>query len=144
MLISRLVPPTSVTEPTPRTFSSRFLSTWSAQLVSSTAFMAGPLAPSGNTATTRWRGWRVEAQHARLLDLGHGTFGRMAGDFLAHVLGGLAPVDVQLELDDDDRLAFVAARGQRIDAGDGVDAFLDLLGDFALDDLRARRRGIRP
>jgi hypothetical protein len=31
------VPPTTETEPTPRTFSSRFLKTWSAQLVSSTA-----------------------------------------------------------------------------------------------------------
>ena len=52
-LISRLVPPTSVTEPAPRTFSSLFFSVWSAQLVSSTADMAGSaplLAVSGNTA----------------------------------------------------------------------------------------------
>ena len=77
---------------------------------------------------------RVEAQHARVFHLvakqrAHG------GDLFAHVFGRLAPVDVQLELDDDDRLAFVAARGQGVDAGDRVDAFLDLLGDFALDDL---------
>ena len=47
---------------------------------------------------------------------------------------------MKLKLDDDDRLAFVAARGQGIDAGDRVDPFLDLLGDLALDDLR---RGAR-
>ena len=55
MLTSRRVPPTSVTEPTPRTFSSRFFSTWSDQLVSSTADnLAAALVPnatSGNTAT---------------------------------------------------------------------------------------------
>jgi hypothetical protein len=37
MLTARRVPPTSVTEPTPRTFSMRFLSVCSAQVVSSTA-----------------------------------------------------------------------------------------------------------
>ena len=52
MLISRRVPPTSVTEPTPRTFSSRFLSTWSAQLVSSTGVIArAPPVVSGSTAS---------------------------------------------------------------------------------------------
>ena len=51
MLISRLVPPTSVTEPTPRTFSSRFLSTWSAQLVSSTDVIAFAFVASGSTAS---------------------------------------------------------------------------------------------
>src|SRR6516225_11145642 len=50
MLISRRVPPTSVTEPTPRTFSRRFLSTWSAQFVSSTAL--GGLAPTLVAART--------------------------------------------------------------------------------------------
>ena len=35
MLISRLRAPTSVTEPTPRTFSSRLRTTWSAKVVSS-------------------------------------------------------------------------------------------------------------
>jgi hypothetical protein len=51
MLISRRVPPTRLTEPTPRTFSSRFFSTWSAQLVSSTGVIArAPLAASGSTA----------------------------------------------------------------------------------------------
>ena len=135
MLISRLVPPTSVTEPTPRTFSSRFFSTWSAQLVSSTAVMAWPAVASGSTASDQiGAAGRVEAQHARLLDLvAQGRADRR--HLLAHVLGRLAPVDVQLELDDDDRLALVAARGQRVDAGDRVDAFLDLLGDLALDDL---------
>src|SRR3954470_8235430 len=43
MLISRFAPPTSVTEPTPRTFSSRFFSTWSDQFVNSTP--DGILAP---------------------------------------------------------------------------------------------------
>ncbi len=50
-LISRLLPPTSVTEPTPRTFSRRFLRTWSAQLVSSTGLGALPRLSSGSTAT---------------------------------------------------------------------------------------------
>ena len=50
-LISRLVPPTKLTEPTPRTFSKRFFRVWSAQLVNSTADMA--LAPgAGACATT--------------------------------------------------------------------------------------------
>ena len=35
--------------------------------------------------------------------------GRISGDLLAHVVGGLAAVDVELELDDDDRGAFVAS-----------------------------------
>ena len=47
-LISRLLPPTKVTEPTPRTFSRRFLSTCSDQLVNSTALS---LSPSGMTAS---------------------------------------------------------------------------------------------
>ena len=47
-LISRLVPPTSNTEPTPRTFSSLFFSTWSAQLVIST-WVSG-LTPAGKEA----------------------------------------------------------------------------------------------
>ncbi len=51
MLISRLVPPTSVTEPTPRTFSRRFFSIWSAQLVSSTALWRVASSPSGSTAS---------------------------------------------------------------------------------------------
>jgi hypothetical protein len=53
-LISRLVPPTRLTEPTPRTFSRRFLSTWSAQFVISTADIGRvPVAVfvSGTTAT---------------------------------------------------------------------------------------------
>ncbi|MCC2675302.1 MAG: hypothetical protein K0R58_2249 [Ramlibacter sp.] len=52
MLISRLVPPTRATEPTPRTFSSRFFSTWSAQFVSSTAVIGrAPFASFGSTAS---------------------------------------------------------------------------------------------
>ena len=45
-LISRRVPPTSVTAPAPRTFSRRFFSTWSAQLVSSTGDMVEIAAPT--------------------------------------------------------------------------------------------------
>ncbi|MCY1542884.1 hypothetical protein D9M68_786590 [compost metagenome] len=51
MFTARRVPPTSVTEPTPRTFSSRFLSVCSAQVVSSTALGALPFTGSGMTAT---------------------------------------------------------------------------------------------
>ena len=42
---------------------------------------------------------------------------------------------MQLELDDHDRRALVAARGEGVDARDGVDAFFNLLGDFCLDNL---------
>ena len=55
MLMARRVPPTSVTEPTPRTFSKRFLRVCSAQVVSSTGLGAGLPAgkrlASGKTAT---------------------------------------------------------------------------------------------
>ena len=52
MWISRLAPPTSWTAPTPRTFSRRFFSTWSAQLVSSMGEGAArPSAACGSTAT---------------------------------------------------------------------------------------------
>ncbi len=50
-LISRRVPPTSVTDPTPRTFSRRFFRTWSAQLVSSTGLSGVPRLASGSTAS---------------------------------------------------------------------------------------------
>ena len=51
MLTARREPPTSVTEPTPRTFSSRFFSVCSAQVVSSTALGVLPFTASGITAT---------------------------------------------------------------------------------------------
>ena len=51
MLMARCVPPTSVTEPTPFTFSSRFLKVCSAQVVSSTALGVLPFTASGMTAT---------------------------------------------------------------------------------------------
>jgi hypothetical protein len=66
---------------------------------------------------------RVKAQHPRLFDLGaqqraHGS------DFFAHVFGGFAPVHAQLKFNDHHRAALVAARNERVDAGNGVEAFL--------------------
>jgi hypothetical protein len=65
------------------------------------------------------RGSTASDQMARLAGSKRSTRGSLTSvaqhwadqrHFLAHVLGGLAPVDVQLELDDHHRLAFVAAR----------------------------------
>ena len=75
----------------------------------------------------------VEAQDAWLIDF-VAKRGAQQGDFFAHVFGGFAAIDVQLEFNDDDRGAFVAARGQGVDAGDGVDRFFHFFGDFGLDD----------
>jgi len=49
--MARRVAPTRFTAPTPRTFSSRFLSTCSDQVVSSTAERGRPSPPAGTTAT---------------------------------------------------------------------------------------------
>ena len=51
---------------------------------------------------------RVKAQNPGLFHLG-AQVGAHGGHFLAHIFGGLAPIDVQLELDDHDRRALVAA-----------------------------------
>ena len=75
---------------------------------------------------------RVKAQHPRLPHL-IAQQRAQGSDFFAHILGCTAAIYRQLKLDDDHRLAFIAARGQRIDASDGVDAFLDFFGDFAFD-----------
>ena len=76
----------------------------------------------------------VKAQHPRLFDLG-AQGGLDGGYFFAHIIGGLAPVDVQAEFDHHHRLPLVAARGQGADAGDGVDAFLNLARDLTLHNL---------
>ena len=76
---------------------------------------------------------RVKAQDLGFLDFG-AQAGANSSHFFAHILGGLAAIHVQLELDDHDRLVLVAARSQGIDAGDRVDRFFNLFGDFALDD----------
>jgi hypothetical protein len=51
---------------------------------------------------------RVEAQDARVLDLVAQQRADLR-DLFAHVVGGLAAVDLEVELDDDDRAAFIAA-----------------------------------
>ena len=68
---------------------------------------------------------RVVARHLRLFHL-LAEGGADGGDFLAHVLRCLRRVDGQLEFDDDHRRAFVRARGEGIDAADGIDGFLHL------------------
>ena len=76
----------------------------------------------------------IEALDQRLLDL-RPEGGADLLDLLAHVLQGDRRRHRQLELGDDDRLAFERARGQRLEAGDGVDRFLDLAADLGLDRL---------
>ena len=75
-------------------------------------------------------GW-VKTQHPRLFHFG-AQAGLDSGHFFTHVVSRFASIDVQAELDHHHALAFVAARSQGVDTGDGVDAFLDLFGDFAL------------
>ena len=74
MLMPRRVPPTSDTEPTPRTFSSRFFRVCSAQVVSSTAEGAGPC---GGIRDHRHRPDRaaggIEAQAPAVRSLHRGT-----------------------------------------------------------------------
>jgi len=81
----------------------------------------------------------VKAQHLGLFDLGAQQRAHRS-DLLAHVLGRLAAVHVQLKFDDHHRLVFVAARGQGVDAGDRVDRFFDFFRDFALDNFRGGAR----
>ena len=78
---------------------------------------------------------RVKAQNPRLFDLCTQTRAQCC-DFFAYVLGGLAAVHIQLKLNDNDRLAFIAARDQATDAGDGIDAFFNFLADFTFNDFR--------
>jgi hypothetical protein len=80
------------------------------------------------------RALRVEAEDARLLHL-VAQVGADERDLLAHVVGGLAAIDVEVELDDHDRRAFIRARREGVDAGDGVDGLFDLLADLGFDDL---------
>ncbi len=87
-LISRLRPPTTVTEPTPRTFSRRFCSTWVAQVVSSWVLRLAVARQHGDVED-RLAG-RVEAEDARLLDLVAQQRAHQR-HLLAHVLGGARP-----------------------------------------------------
>ena len=59
-----------------------------------------------------------------------------AVDLVAHFLRGDVGVLVEQEADDDLRDAFGRDRAQLVDAADGVDRFLDLVGDLGLDLLR--------
>ncbi len=138
MLISRLRAPTSVTEPTPRTFSRRWRTTWSAKVLSSCWLRCA--VRRGQRQREDRPARRVEARDACVLDL-VAQQGAHRGHLLAHIVGGLAPVHVQIELGDHHRAAFVGARGQLVDAGHRVDRLLDLARDLVLDDL-GRRAGV--
>ena len=59
-----------------------------------------------------------------------------AVDAIAHFLRGDVGVLLEPERDDDLRDAFGGVRAELVDAADGVDGFLDLVGDLALDLLR--------
>ena len=74
---------------------------------------------------------RVKAQYAWLFDFRPEKRPDNAKLF-THVFSGFSPVNVQLEFNDDDCLAFVAARCQGAYACDGVNAFFDFFCDFTL------------
>ena len=82
---------------------------------------------------------RIEAGDARLLDFlaQQGPYER---NFFPDVFRRLAPINIQVELDDHHRCTFVGTRRQAVDARHGVDRLFDLLGDFTLDDLGRRTR----
>jgi hypothetical protein len=107
--------------------------------------------PVGQLGTdwARWAVWvsgsTATDQMARLAGSNRSTLGSFTSvaqsgleqrNFFAHIFGCPAAVHVQTELDDHDRLALVAARRQRIDARNGVDRFLDLLGHLGFNDFR--------
>ena len=58
---------------------------------------------------------------------------------VAHLLRGDVAVLLQIELDGDDRDALRGDGDQLVDAADGVDRLLDLVGDLGLDLLGRRR-----
>ena len=87
-----------------------------------------------------------EAQHRRRVGVEgstrgcwivFGSSGSDAVDLVAHFLRGDVGVLVEQEADDDLRDAFGRDRAQLVDAADGVDRFLDLVGDLGFDLLGA-------
>ena len=69
----------------------------------------------------RW----VKSQNSRLFDLGaqarpHGSH------LLAHIIGRFAAIDIERKFHDDNRCAFVTARGEGVDARYGVDGLFNL------------------
>ena len=81
------------------------------------------------------RGRRIELLDGRL-DHGARQQRDDAVDLVAHLLRRDVRVLLEHERDDDLRDAFGRVRGQRVDAADRVDGFLDLVGDLGLDLLR--------
>ena len=82
---------------------------------------------------------RIELLDGRLLD-GLRQQRQDAVDAVAHFLRGDVGVLLEQERDDDLRDALRRRRAELVDAADGVDRFLDLVGDLGLDFLR---RGAR-
>ena len=96
---------------------------------------------TGLLAETRERQHRrrvgIELLDRRLLD-GLRQQRQDAVDLVAHFLRRDVGVLLEQERDDDLRDAFGRGRAQLVDAADGVDRFLDLVGDLGLDFLRRR------
>ena len=85
---------------------------------------------------------RVVACDARFLHfLAENRFDQR--DFFTHILRCLCRVDHERKLDDDDRLTLIRARGQAVDAIDGINSFFDLACDVGLDRFRCRARIFR-
>ncbi len=88
------------------------------------------------------RGVGIEFLDHRLID-GPRQQRQHAVDAVPDFLRGDVAILLEQEGDDDLRDAFRRVRAQLVDAADGVDGFLDLVGDFRLDFLRrgARKAG---
>jgi len=85
------------------------------------------------------RGVRVHALDARLLDA-RGKPGQRAVDAVTHLLRGHGGVLVEVEARHHHREALEGVGAQLVEAGDGVELLLDLVGDLRLDLLRRRSR----
>ena len=128
----RLRPPITTTWPTPSELSSRRRRILSANSVMSRTGLSAVTATviTGDAV-------EVELLHRRLQDRSR-QLRQHAIDAIAHFLRGDVRVLFELERDDDLRDAFGGGRGQRVDAADGVDGLLDLVGDLGFDLLRRR------
>ena len=68
---------------------------------------------------------RIKAQNTRLFDLSAQARAH-SGDFFTHIIGSFTAIDIQCKFHDDNRCAFVTARGEGVDARYGVDGLFNL------------------
>ena len=134
MLTWRWRPPTTSTWPTPLT-----LSSWRRSVLSAYSVMSRIGLSADTASVMHRRGVGIELLDRRLLDVLRQQR-QHAVDAVAHFLRRDVAVLLEQERDDDRRDAFRRGRAQLVDAADGVDGFLDLVGDLGFDFL-GRRAG---